>query len=292
MKPHFNVVGAAIIKDGKVLALRRSDGNESVIHKFEFAGGKVKKGETDKQALIRECWEELELEIEVGELLNTIEYEYSDCTISLSVYFAKPLSEYTIKVHEEDKWLDPADLDPMDWAPADGAFLMILKNGQIKTVDASTPKDFEIIRSISQSVMHEAYDEKTADGQIDYMIDRFLSDESILENIRTKQYVYQIIYYNSEVAGFYAYCPAQQYSPDLQEGTYVSKLYILEFARGKRITSKQLSVLRRPVYMSVKYDDAQTISICKHCGFRIVKSVSTDLGEGYSTDDFLMKLDK
>lgn len=292
MKPHFDVVGAAIIKDGKVLALRRSDGNESVIHKFEFAGGKIKDGETPKQALIRECWEELSLEIETGEMLNSIEYEYSDCTITLSVYFVKPLSDYTVKVHEEDKWLDPADLDPMDWAPADRAFLMILKSGYIKTAEAKTAKEFEIIRSISQSVMHDAYDEKTPDGQIDYMIDRFLSDESILENIAEKQYVYQIIYYNGEVGGYCAYCPAQYYSEEYTEGTYISKLYILEFARGKRITSKLLSILRRPIYMSVKRDDAQTINISKHCGFRIVQATTTDLGEGYSTEDFLMKLDQ
>lgn len=291
MKPHFNVVGAAIIKDGKVLALRRSDGNESVIHKFEFAGGKVKQGETSKQALIRECWEELSLDIEIGELLNSIEYEYSDCTVSLSVYFAKPLSGYTVKVHEEDKWLDPAELDPLDWAPADRAFLMILKNGYIKTAAAETVKEFDIIRSISQSVMHDSYDEKTPVGQIDYMIDRFLSDESILENIREKEHVYQIIYYNGEVAGYCAYCPAQHFSADCKEGTFLSKLYILPFARGKRITSKLLSTLRRPIYMTVKRDDAQTVNISKHCGFRIVQTLSTDIGAGYSTDDFLMKLD-
>ncbi len=291
MKPHFNVVGAAVVKDGKVLALRRSDGNESVIHKFEFVGGKIKDGETQKQALIRECWEELSLEVEIGELLNSIEYEYSDCTVTLSIYFAKPLSGYTVKVHEEDKWLYPAELDPMDWAPADRAFLMILKSGHIKTADATTPEEFDIIRSISQSVMHDVYDDKTPDGQIDYMIDKFLSDESILENIKEKGYVYQIIYYNSEVAGYCAYCPAQNYSPDCAEGTYLSKLYILEFARGKRITSKLLSTLRRPVFMTVKRDDTQTVNISKHCGFRIVQTLSTDIGAGYSTDDFLMKLD-
>ncbi len=291
MKPHFNVVGAAVVKDGKVLALRRSDGNESVIHKFEFVGGKIKDGETQKQALIRECWEELSLEVEIGELLNSIEYEYSDCTVTLSIYFAKPLSGYTVKVHEEDKWLYPAELDPMDWAPADRAFLMILKSGHIKTADATTPEEFDIIRSISQSVMHDVYDDKTPDGQIDYMIDKFLSDESILESIKEKGYVYQIIYYNSEVAGYCAYCPAQNYSPDCAEGTYLSKLYILEFARGKRITSKLLSTLRRPVFMTVKRDDTQTVNISKHCGFRIVQTLSTDIGAGYSTDDFLMKLD-
>ncbi|MDE7264883.1 MAG: NUDIX domain-containing protein, partial [Clostridia bacterium] len=267
------------------------DGNESVIHKFEFAGGKIKQGETPKQALIRECWEELSLEVEIGELLNSIEYEYSDCTVTLSVYFAKPLSAYTVNVHEEDVWLDPSELDPFDWAPADRAFLTILKNGHIKTVEAKSGKEFDIIRSISQSVMHKAYDEKTPDGQIDYMIDRFLSDESILESIREKEYVYQIIYYNSELAGYCAFCPAQKFSNECPEGTYLSKLYILEFARGKRITSKLLSALRRPIYMSVKRDDAQTINISKHCGFRIVQTITTDIGSGYSMDDFLMKLE-
>ncbi|MDE7305773.1 MAG: NUDIX domain-containing protein, partial [Clostridia bacterium] len=69
MKPRLNVVGAAIIKEGKVLALRRSHGNESIIHKFEFVGGKIEEGETPEEALASECMEELSLENEVGVLL-------------------------------------------------------------------------------------------------------------------------------------------------------------------------------------------------------------------------------
>lgn len=73
MKNRIEVVGAAIVKDGRILALRRSDGIDQVKHKFEFAGGKVEKGETHYQALMRECMEELSLEIEVGDFLNKIE---------------------------------------------------------------------------------------------------------------------------------------------------------------------------------------------------------------------------
>ena len=63
MKSRITVVGAAIVKEGKLLALRRADGNDEVIHKFEFVGGKVEEGETPEEALKRECIEELSLEV-------------------------------------------------------------------------------------------------------------------------------------------------------------------------------------------------------------------------------------
>lgn len=292
MKPHYNVVGAVIIKEGKVLALRRSDGNESVIHKFEFVGGKVEDGETPEAALIRECREEISLKIQVGELLNSVEYEYSDCIVTLSVYFVKPLSGHKLKVHEEEKWIDCADLDPSDWAPADGEFLNTLKMGYLQMRDAESKEDYKTIRSIANSVMHDTFDETTPEGQVNYMIDLFLSDKAICENKLNKEYSYKLFYLNGEVAGFCAYCPAQYFKPEYTEGTFLSKIYILEFARRKRITSKLLDSLRRPVYLTVKRDNTQSINVYKHRGFKIVESVSTDIGDGYAMDDFVMMLSK
>lgn len=290
MKPHYNVVGAAILKDGKLLALRRSDGNESVIHKFEFVGGKVEEGETEEEALVRECREEISLEISVLEKLNTIEYEYTDCIVSLSVYFVKPLSDYKLKVHEEDRWLDCSEIDAFDWAPADREFLSTIKNGYLKLVGAENERDFEIIRSIAQTVMHETYDGSLPQGQIDYMIKKFLSEEAIQSSLEEREYEYKIIYLNGEIAGFAAYCPAKYYSENYADGTFLSKIYVKQFARGKRIFSKFLHTLRRPVYLTVKKDNLQTINTCKHKGFKIVESVVTDIGEGYVTDDFVMML--
>lgn len=292
MKPHYNVVGAVIIKEGKVLALRRSDGNESVIHKFEFVGGKVEEGEAPEAALIRECREEISLDIRVCELFNSVEYEYSDCLVTLSLYFVKPLSDYKLKVHEEEKWISCADLDPAEWAPADGELLTALKMGYMQMREAESAEDYNTVRSIADAVMHEAFDESTPEGQIDYMIDIALSDKAIAENKRNSEYSYKLFYLNGEVAGFCAYCPARYLKPEYTEGTFLSKIYILGFARRKRITSKLLDSLRRPVYLTVKRDNAQSINIYKHCGFKIVESVSTDIGEGYVTDDFVMMLSK
>ena len=292
MKPRINVVGAAIIKEGKLLALRRAHGNESIIHKFEFVGGKIEEGETPEQALARECMEELSLETEVGDLLNTVEYEYPDNTIVLSVYFVRPLSDFVLKEHEESRWLTPSEVEPDDWAPADREFLQIFMAGYVSTRTAKGDNDFDFIRYVAHTVMHESLDGITPEGQVDYMVKLFFSPDAIEACIAEQQYSYKIVLLNGEPAGFYSYCPAKYFDTTATDGTFLSKLYILDFARGKGIWTKVVSTLRRPVYLTVKRDDAAVLNICKHCGFRIVQTVVNDIGGGYSMDDFVMVLGK
>lgn len=291
MKPHITVVGAAIVKDGKLLALRRADGNDEVIHKFEFVGGKVEEGETPEQAIIRECREELLLEIEVLGILNTIEYDYPNTSVNLSVYFVRPLSDYKLNVHEEERWFDCSDIDPAEWAPADKAFLGSLKKGHTSTRFAQTQEDFEVINKIATEVMHETYDSITAPGQVDYMLNLNLIPPVIKSNAENG-YTYKLIYLNGEAVGFYAFCPAGIYNRNLNGGTYLSKLYLRKFARGKRIASKIFASLSRPVYLTVKRDNISAINVYKHCGFRILQNISTDIGGGYILEDFLMVLNK
>lgn len=128
MKKEIEVVGAALVKGGKVLALRRKNGIDSVVHKYEFVGGKVECGETHAEALKRECGEELSLQISVGEKIATVRHEYPEFIVNLSVYLCKTLSSYTLKEHEEERWLSVSELNPDDWAPADAEILCILKN--------------------------------------------------------------------------------------------------------------------------------------------------------------------
>ncbi len=292
MKPRINVVGAAIIKEGKVLALRRSHGNESIIHKFEFVGGKIEEGETPEKALSRECMEELSLETEVGSLLTTVEYEYPENTIVLSVYFVRPLSGFVLKEHEEGKWLEPSEIDPDEWAPADREFLQILMAGYLSVRVAESEKDFSFIRYVANTVMHETFDGSTPAGQVDYMINMFYSPEALRRCIAGQEYTYKVISLNGEPVGFYAYCPAKYFDTTAEDGTFLSKIYLLKFGRGKGISSKIFDSLRRPVYLTVKRDNAHAVNIYKHCGFRIVQSVNNDIGGGYSMDDFIMVLGK
>ena len=292
MKSRITVVGAAIVKEGKLLALRRADGNDEVIHKFEFVGGKVEEGETPEEALKRECIEELSLEVEVGDLLNTIEYDYPNTSVCLSVYFVKPLSDYKLKVHEEERWFDCAKLDTADWDPADKAFLNTLKTGYSKTLTASGEEDFKTVGALASEIMRETYEHISPDGLIDYILGAYLTPEKIQKSVSENGYTFKILYLNGEAAGFYSYCPAKNYRGDFSEGTYVSKLYIKKFARGKRFASKIFASLTRPLYLTVKRDNVHAINVYKHCGFKILENVKTDLGNGYFSDDFLMVLGK
>lgn len=112
-------VVAAIIRDKeKIFATARGYGEFK--GQWEFPGGKVEPGETPQQALKREIMEELNTEIEVGELIDTIEYDYPTFHLSMDCFWAKvSVGKLELKEAEAAKWLTKDELDSVAWLPAD-----------------------------------------------------------------------------------------------------------------------------------------------------------------------------
>lgn len=120
MKKHMDVVGGVIFRDGCVLAAKRGEAKYAyVAHKYEFAGGKIEKGETPEEALVREFMEELGAAVRVTGHFMTVEHEYPDFTITLRTYECVFESSFTCLEHESLDWIPVERLNPETWAPAD-----------------------------------------------------------------------------------------------------------------------------------------------------------------------------
>ncbi len=127
-------VVAAIIRDtnknGEPIIFATQRGYGDFKGGWEFPGGKIEEGETPREALQREIMEELNTEIKVGELVDTIEYDYPAFHLSMACFWAEVISgDLVLKEHEAAKWLTKEELDSVEWLPADVTLIERLKRG-------------------------------------------------------------------------------------------------------------------------------------------------------------------
>lgn len=118
MMKTVRVVAAVIRKDNKIFATQRGYGEFK--DGWEFPGGKIEEGETPEQALAREIREELNTEIQVGKLIDTIEYDYPKFHLSMDCFWCEIMQGgLELKEHEAARWLSKEELYSVDWLPAD-----------------------------------------------------------------------------------------------------------------------------------------------------------------------------
>ncbi len=124
-------VVAAVIKaekNGEPIIFATQRGYGEFKDGWEFPGGKIQEGETPQQALKREIMEELDTEIEVGELIDTIEYDYPEFHLSMDCFWCSIVKgDLVLKEHEAAKWLIKESLDEVDWLPADKDLIEIIR---------------------------------------------------------------------------------------------------------------------------------------------------------------------
>lgn len=127
----IEVAAAIIIRDGKVFATQRGYGQWQGW--WEFPGGKIESGERPQEALVREIQEELDAEIEVGDLLETVEWDYPDFHLTMHCFLCSLLSDsFHLNEHEAAAWLTPEALHSVRWLPADEGLVDKLRHQYMK----------------------------------------------------------------------------------------------------------------------------------------------------------------
>lgn len=129
----ISVVGAVIVKDGKILCAQRSSTDRNLPLKWEFPGGKVETGESPRQALEREISEELHCKINVGPEVATTVHSYDFATISLTTFVCRLINGTPVlSEHAAVQWLAPDELSDVDWAPADIPAVDIVRKANLQ----------------------------------------------------------------------------------------------------------------------------------------------------------------
>lgn len=126
-------VVAALIWDGGKFMICQRPAHKARGGLWEFVGGKIEAGETPREALIRECREELGVSVSVGELFMTVIHEYPDLTVRLALYNAEIASGVPKKIeHSDIRWIKVGEIGDYSFCPADEEILEELKRRDIR----------------------------------------------------------------------------------------------------------------------------------------------------------------
>lgn len=128
-KRHLNVVCAIVKENDKYLCMQRLRSHKKYESElWEFPGGKVKDGENDYEALIREIKEEMDWDIFVGRRLGSVEQDYPDYTITLTAYLCRGAeTPFKLLSHLDAKWLTRDKMDVLKWTDADNKLIKELQ---------------------------------------------------------------------------------------------------------------------------------------------------------------------
>lgn len=126
-------VVAAIIKavneNGETIIFATQRGYGDFKGGWEFPGGKIESGEAPQEALKREIIEELDTEVSVGELMDTVEYDYPQFHLSMDCFWCQIVrGNLVLKEHEAARWLTKDELNNVEWLPADITLIEKIRN--------------------------------------------------------------------------------------------------------------------------------------------------------------------
>ncbi len=131
---HYQVVAAVVEHEGRFLCMQKGETRYAYTsYHWEFPGGKVEQGETEQEAICRELREEMEYEVKPVRHLTTVEHTYPDFSLSLSCWLCRAeIADFVRKEHADHRWLQPSELEQLEWCAADAPVIELLKD--LKTI--------------------------------------------------------------------------------------------------------------------------------------------------------------
>lgn len=123
------VIIKAVNENGETIIFATQRGYGDFKGGWEFPGGKIESGETPQEALKREIIEELDTEVSVGELMDTVEYDYPQFHLSMDCFWCQIVrGNLVLKEHEAARWLTKDELNNVEWLPADITLIEKIRN--------------------------------------------------------------------------------------------------------------------------------------------------------------------
>ena len=154
-----------------------------------------------------------------------------------------------------------------------------------------TKEQCEDLKALATEISLEHFTPITGEGQVYYMMEKFLAPEVVMREIG-ENYEFAFILYGGERAGYYSIAFEG-------EALFLSKLYLRSDMRGKHLSSLLLACAvelartegKRAVYLTCNKYNAHSLDVYHAKGFKDVDAVVTDIGHGFVMDDYILQLD-
>jgi ribosomal protein S18 acetylase RimI-like enzyme len=154
----------------------------------------------------------------------------------------------------------------------------------------SSVEQINTVAALAREIWHQHFPSVISQGQIDYMLDRFLSASAIQTQIKGT-FQYGVLVDESVAQGFFAIEPQEDHR------LFLSKLYVREQARGRGLSSEALIYMQdlckkhclTSIWLTVNRRNDLAVSVYKHMGFEVVDTQVKAIGHGYVMDDYIME---
>lgn len=163
---------------------------------------------------------------------------------------------------------------------------------KIQFKQVKTQEDIAQVASLAKVIWHHTYDRLLPQGQVEYMLEQFQSEQAVVKQMEQQNYRYFLIYKEEKPCGFVGLSPELEHKGEM----FLSKVYLHPDIQGRGVATKVFGYVfgytqalgLQQILLTVNKENRQAIGVYQHLGFERVDSVVSDIGSGYVMDDYIM----